>query len=63
MIIKVQFFATFREIFDAKSLQIEVGPGGTVGDLLRAPLGNHLVLVKGHHLTRLQAWWEMMIHR
>ena len=34
MIIKVQFFATFREIFDAKSLQIEVGPGGTVGDLL-----------------------------
>jgi L-fucose isomerase-like protein len=44
-------------------VEIQLTRGGTVGDLLRAPLGNHLVLVKGHHLTRLQAWWEMMIHR
>jgi molybdopterin synthase sulfur carrier subunit len=34
MIIEVQFFATFREIFDTKSLQIEMGTGATVEDLL-----------------------------
>jgi L-fucose isomerase-like protein len=33
---------------------------GTAGDLLQAPLGNHLVLVQGHHLARLRRWWEMM---
>jgi L-fucose isomerase-like protein len=33
---------------------------GTAGDLLSAPLGNHLVLVQGHHLARLRRWWEMM---
>jgi L-fucose isomerase-like protein len=32
-----------------------------VSDLLHAPLGNHLVLVPGHHADRLQAWWEMLI--
>ncbi len=34
---------------------------GHVTDLLHAPLGNHLVLVPGHHADRLQAWWEMLI--
>jgi len=33
---------------------------GTVGDLLHAPLGNHLVSVPGHHMDRLQMWWETM---
>jgi L-fucose isomerase-like protein len=32
-----------------------------VRDLLREPLGNHLVMVSGHHLTRLKAWQESMI--
>jgi L-fucose isomerase-like protein len=34
---------------------------GEVRDLLRAPLGNHLVLVPGRHADRLCAWWEMMV--
>ncbi len=37
---------------------IRLTQGGTVTDLLTAPLGNHLVLVPGHHLDRLQRWWE-----
>ena len=34
MIIEVHFFATFREIFKSKSVQMEVGTGATVKDLL-----------------------------
>jgi len=34
---------------------------GEVGDLLHAPLGNHLVCVRGHHMDRLRAWWKAMI--
>jgi L-fucose isomerase-like protein len=30
-------------------------------DLFRAPLGNHLVMVSGHHLARLEAWQQTMI--
>ena len=37
-------------------VEIELTHGGTATDLLRAPLGNHLVLVFGHHLERLQDW-------
>jgi L-fucose isomerase-like protein len=36
--------------------EIQLTSGGNVTDLLRAPLGNHLVLVPGHHLDRLQSW-------
>ena len=36
--------------------EIKLTRGGTVTDFLRAPLGNHLVLVFGHHLDRLQSW-------
>jgi L-fucose isomerase-like protein len=36
--------------------EIKLTRGGTIADLLRAPLGNHLVLVFGHHLDRLQSW-------
>lgn len=39
-------------------VEIRLIRGGTVSDLLRRPLGNHLVLVFGHHLERLRAWWE-----
>ena len=34
---------------------------GDVEKLLRTPLGNHLVLVPGHHADRLRSWWETMI--
>lgn len=34
---------------------------GTVAELLRRPLGNHLVLVPGHHAARLQAWWQLVV--
>ncbi|HUT70632.1 MAG TPA: ubiquitin-like small modifier protein 1 [Desulfatiglandales bacterium] len=41
MRIQVQFFATFREIFDSKTLQIEVGTGATVEDLLNLVFNTH----------------------
>jgi L-fucose isomerase-like protein len=34
---------------------------GQISDLLETPLGNHLVMVQGHHLNRLQGWWKQMI--
>ena len=36
--------------------EIQLTAGGRVADLLRAPLGNHLVLVSGRHLERLKGW-------
>lgn len=40
--------------------RIEIG-AGDVGELLTAPLGNHIVLVRGHHAERLAGWWETML--
>jgi L-fucose isomerase-like protein len=40
--------------------EIRLTAGGHVAGLLRAPLGNHLVLVPGHHRARLGSWWETM---
>ena len=34
---------------------------GHINDLLEAPLGNHIVMVQGHHLQRLHDWWRLMI--
>jgi L-fucose isomerase-like protein len=34
---------------------------GRVGDLLSDPLGNHLVMVRGHQAGRLGGWWEAFI--
>lgn len=34
---------------------------GHVGELLTAPLGNHIVLIRGHHARRLWSWWESML--
>lgn len=34
---------------------------GHVSDLLQAPLGNHIVMVRGHHAERLGSWWETML--
>ena len=41
MRIQVQFFATFREIFESKALQIEVRTGATVEDLLNLVFNTH----------------------
>jgi L-fucose isomerase-like protein len=41
--------------------EIKLTSGGKVSDLLNAPLGNHLVMVSGHHMQRLNAWWETFI--
>jgi hypothetical protein len=30
-------------------------------ELLREPLGNHLVVVPGHHADHLREWWELMV--
>ena len=50
---------------DAENLcrtQVEVKlTGGHVSELLHAPLGNHIVLVPGHHAGRLRTWWEMFV--
>ena len=34
---------------------------GDVRDLLAAPLGNHIVMVRGHHADRLASWRETML--
>ncbi len=41
--------------------EVRLTAGGTVSDLLRSPLGNHLVLVPGRHMARLHDWWTMML--
>lgn len=41
-------------------LEVELSRG-SVDELLRAPLGNHLVVVAGHHADRLHDWWRAMI--
>ncbi len=34
---------------------------GSVHDLLTAPLGNHIVLVRGHHERALRSYWELAV--
>ena len=34
---------------------------GHVSDLLERPLGNHIVVVRGHHADRLRDWFEAMV--
>ena len=36
-------------------------PPGVVEGLLTDPLGNHLVLVGGHHGSHLRGWWELFV--
>ena len=33
--------------------------GANVGTLLDDPLGNHLVMLHGHHRTRIEQWWRL----
>ena len=53
--------AGFAENLCRTQVEIELISGGSVKDLLQVPLGNHLVMVSGHHLERFKSWWEMMI--
>jgi len=41
--------------------EVHLSKDYSVVDLLRAPLGNHLVLVPGHHAGCLRRWWRTMI--
>jgi L-fucose isomerase-like protein len=34
---------------------------GAVTELLNEPLGNHLVMIRGHHADRLRSWWTTMV--
>jgi len=36
---------------------------GHVSELLRAPLGNHIVVAFGHHADRLLGYWDAMVRR
>jgi len=42
-------------------IDVRVDAGGTVDDLLTAPLGNHLVVARGHHARRLRSWWDLYV--
>ena len=41
-------------------LDVRVWPEAAA-DLLEHPLGNHLVVIYGHHAAHLRAWWQEMI--
>lgn len=51
---------TRREDLCRTQLDVDVPPGA-VADLLDRPLGNHLVLVPGHHAHRLRGWWQAYV--
>jgi L-fucose isomerase-like protein len=42
-------------------VEIKLDLGGKVSDLLKFPLGNHMVLLIGRHMDRLLEWFENMI--
>ena len=48
--------ATVRD--DLCRTQVQVAVDGTVDDLLEAPLGNHHVLVEGHHRRTIERFFE-----
>lgn len=44
--------------------QIEIKlSNGHVNELLSSPLGNHIILLTGHHAARLKEWWKLMIEK
>ncbi len=43
--------------------EIELHDSYPVSELLTQPLGNHLILVTGHHAERLQTWHRTFIHQ
>ncbi len=53
--------AGYAENLCRTQVEIRLTRHGSVSDLLRKPLGNHLVLVRGHHANRLLSWWQMIV--
>jgi L-fucose isomerase-like protein len=44
--------------------QVEISlQEGAVSELLQDPLGNHLVMIRGHYAGRIRSWWEAMVAR
>jgi len=42
--------------------QVEISlEDGAVSELLNDPLGNHLVMIRGHYGNRLRSWWKAMV--
>ncbi|MBI9037392.1 MAG: hypothetical protein JEY97_04595 [Bacteroidales bacterium] len=52
----------FSEFRCRTQVKIKLSDNYNVEDLLNAPLGNHIVLIKGHHAAHLSKWHEMMIN-
>jgi len=44
-------------------VSVQLTNSGQVSELLRRPLGNHLLLVPGRHADRLRGWHEMTVGR
>ena len=53
-------FTTPRAERCRTQLDVQVPPAAAA-ELLDHPLGNHLVVVYGHHAQHLRAWWQEMI--
>ena len=41
-------------------IEVQLINGGSVSDLLKAPLGNHLTVIRGHHKARLSSSYDAM---
>jgi L-fucose isomerase-like protein len=44
-------------------VHVKLHGAAKVTDLLDAPLGNHLLMVRGNYAKELFEWWEMFIHK
>ena len=51
----------FSEFRCRTQVKIKLSDNYNVGDLLKIPLGNHIILLKGHHAYHLSKWHRMMI--
>ena len=52
--------AGYAENLCRTQAEVQLTADGDVEQLLRAPLGNHLIMISGHHAARMRSWWEMM---
>ena len=42
-------------------VHVRLNDASRLEELLEEPLGNHLILVAGHHADRLRSWWRAMV--
>ena len=52
--------APAREDLCRTQLEVRVGPD-RIAELLHAPLGNHILVIPGHHRDRLVRSWQMIV--